>query len=1676
MKSHRCRKPSLLPYLNGTILIIALLGLILSSPPADAQQFHAPLVPSYGLDSTRLMIAGYPTKWDDENRTLANLWKFTRSLGIDVAFVGAGGSYTQYDDMYNSAHRGPDDRMVILSSKNTAYMQAGLGREIEFFSFDTIPSPYYYCRFYDRSGGKFVRNPSADPDYSNKAEMLYSLGTTTPGQQILGSPIYGYDSLKHIYAAPRHAWDDSARNMSDFLQYNVIHDDLKGFARTFYFVANARLQNTLGGAPDDAAVLRLEVWHDVPKGFHYLNSSGSNVAAAADTAILCDTFLISKGELKAGAPDIPTERYRIISRPSDLRIRRIDGGPGPMHPAQPLPGDARGSQRLDIRVFWTGAENVVLRSVAIRDSIGEMVLGSGPASRLYQKRLFDHWKRIILGPSRHPDSLRRAIIRVETGIESDFTPTEYASFERINQMLRDTFNLARHRQALGQQIRPGDSLSAWQLNFAGANFHRMATPPEVTYEMGFNANFDTVAGFREYGDPRLEPRLNFEVPHNQIPSIRQHNGGRGYLPQLMDLDSLGIPEHDNSLPARIEAYTTTLQRMIAGFNQPDSGHNYDWPYHALPGTTGGLARAAVVQRRTGRRFVSQIGTVNRFSLRAMPLGTGVVLDTFIGHIPEPGELRMITNLSLAYGARGILWWGLGTYNGIMSPKVFGTDTLWTNEFDDQTCCNGSNGYYQYDTATNVTDFELNRLGDDPGGRVVAVIPNFYIGYGDRTGAVREINTRWLTLVGPELMKLRWRDGYSIHHAVRWPGLLHDTIFRPIPPDELFASVASRHPFSPVPDSAHRTFVEIGVFDRTTGHDTIMVDGKEEIRVNPLKDTNHVYVVNRRTFEPPADDVLNLLDTLAETRTITIGWHLRHPDSSSYNFIRVRELAGDTTHLPFTTLARRPLDTVVYADSATLLTLGPGRGALLQITYCPPGSTLGPGDLRFSAQRKIVSIRDRYHAVYWRKAREGVNEKDTVFYRRSARVNATSGAILWEPMEYAVSPGRTGASPRGGDCFPSLTCRQAGEDSTIVTVVWSNAAAADPVPRRFVKLRQIVSVGDNPPLLRPIEEVDTLLGRDPEQWGTPVASSFDGGTMVAWSDSSVGIVARLRRLGTGSYSRPDSVSLALTGQYGAGQYPSMPPFAHIAGRDSNAAITWQQAMPDGTSGIQYARLVHAVSSGLDTIRVLNRMRIDHPDGGRHLHPSIDMTQNVWFGAQEGVTWESQYRRESPTWGPLVESWVNFSSLFTETVRRWNPQWDGGRGGHWHPYWDSIENTQQWTYNSVLMYRFPGTTFRTFHPSTASINARSDTNHALEPVTFALTTAAAGNFSMQQAIVQYATSFIWPAPLSYAWGGYHPSSSASPGRQVDRHAALYELAGGSPAVLNTSRQFFAKGARPAGYAAQGRQAHLRIGPAGRASMTLRLHDIWVAGAGGSGPVRLSARTDTLGGADSLGELQRMFTSLPFSAHDSTTIGLELAAGYSGDTSAGGGMRMDCIAELIDVADGRVVHRFDSMTVQPGTGPYVKLLSDDLDLVSGSYVVRLRLEPRGLQVADAPGVPRYPVEELTSFEEEEDGFGKLRRSEGTASGARLSAWPNPAGNPAGASTEIRFSVPGSGYATVKLYDLSGREVLRPVAGAMVDAGRYAVMTELRGLAAGTYLLELRHGEGREQRCVVEKLIISR
>jgi hypothetical protein len=288
---------------------------------------------------------------------------------------------------------------------------------------------------------------------------------------------------------------------------------------------------------------------------------------------------------------------------------------------------------------------------------------------------------------------------------------------------------------------------------------------------------------------------------------------------------------------------------------------------------------------------------------------------------------------------------------------------------------------------------------------------------------------------------------------------------------------------------------------------------------------------------------------------------------------------------------------------------------------------------------------------------------------------------------------------------------------------------------------------------------------------------------------------------------------------------------------------------------------------------------------------------------------------------------------------------------------------------------------------------------------------------------------------------------------------------PGALETTREYFAK-ERPRGYMAHGRQVHFRLSDSLRASILGMLHDVWFAGDAGAGALSLADRSGMLS-TDSITDVRTLFRSEYFRTHDSTTIGFQVGGALVGDTSIASGMHVEFVAELVDSATDQAIAVLDSFQIGSNDTLHDATIRSGFDLLSGTYYIRLRIEPFNVTVEQVPYASLYPVEEMSEWIEEEP-LAKVRRLDDAATGGRITAYPNPVKGVA----EIRFSVPKRERVWVRFFDRTGRETMKLIDGEMMEQGRYALDLDASKLPPGTYLVDLRYGARR----TVERMIVIR
>jgi len=257
-------------------------------------------------------------------------------------------------------------------------LHGAFGRQIVFYPFDSVQSASYPARFaYTTSDVVVPNSREVDPFRQLPlSEAIYQHNSTVG---LIASGI--------IIKATTQAEQTPPNNQSLLGQQRTDIDS----SRCGYFVVTGHLFE-LFSAPNTAPIFRVAIYHRIAPGQRYLgNNLAVATAGATGLEFLVDSFDVTKGEMLGTWPYQVMHEHRDISHRTDLYWRPYDNGPGPLHPSQPNGRE----QALDIRVYWTGAEKAALRSVAYRDSLGELVLGRSQASLDYRENLVRQARQLL---------------------------------------------------------------------------------------------------------------------------------------------------------------------------------------------------------------------------------------------------------------------------------------------------------------------------------------------------------------------------------------------------------------------------------------------------------------------------------------------------------------------------------------------------------------------------------------------------------------------------------------------------------------------------------------------------------------------------------------------------------------------------------------------------------------------------------------------------------------------------------------------------------------------------------------------------------------------------------------------------------------------------------------------------------------------------------------------------------------------------------------------------------------------------------------------------------------------------------------------------------------------------------------------------------------------------------
>ena len=847
------------------------------------------------------------------SRPVEELWTYYSNLDVDFVVFNV---QREYDRKYEFNHfnryqnfldAAPPGKHVVpsIAYYPSLIVEASAGREVVFYPFDSsqmrvMGEHEHLFTQYRADSTRF--NPDStnfSTDGLGPRESVYvpfeDRGGGGENQPLVVASNIAYNrELKRVYRFAQYQendrWQDRAGD--SIVDTEAFLHERRGKSALYNVVLKGHLfyplsPNTTG----TDSLLRINLFYEVPKGKRYQDSSGTFRVAEENLRLHYTSLWVQVFDLLKQETD-SDDRYQEVVLP--LRLDRCEecGIAGPLF-------EGNESHRLDLEVLYLGKQRLALRSVALRDSITALLRGTDSVAEAYRDAILQEVDMLVNDPT--TGRLRAQVHSIYTADE--FPATQYAGLREMERLLKSHY------------VRElGDSLSSWTTLLIPYAQH-LADVDWLGRESYFNPHLPLPGYDKLYG-----------IRYAMVPSVRQHNGGRWGIPEFFDIDQLGKPNYDASMPARVAEMEETWQRVFLGTHTP---YFQAWPYRVTGINNKALdARRA---RKLGRRIATLIGANSQFTIHYNN-ETGK-RDTTANHRFERAELRCLTNLALAYGSKSIVWYEQNGYPWMqLAPDGGPVGNIPVMGFG---------GLSVADTVHDVYDWILRRPGVEDS---IGLVPDYFLGFASTYKEIGEMS-RWMHRVGKRLATLRWRDGYSVHWQKRRPGSIIDTGRqpRPLPADEIVTDVRTWHPVTGKMDPVWSTYVELGMFETITGSTV----GKRDY----AKDTNHIFVVNRRVFETYdtvdirySPHAKSIMDSLSESRTIAFILNVTPPDIfGSKGLVRIREIEPDTAELPV--IGRRSvLDTIVaFTENSPVveLTLGPGRAALLEITFQPDPVLLQP---------------------------------------------------------------------------------------------------------------------------------------------------------------------------------------------------------------------------------------------------------------------------------------------------------------------------------------------------------------------------------------------------------------------------------------------------------------------------------------------------------------------------------------------------------------------------------------------------------------------------------------------------------------------------------------------------------------------------------------------------------------
>ena len=952
-------------------LLLFLAGTLFFSTSTEAQvkQWLKPdsipdIQPVYNIAEDEFILGalmGRPTA--DLSDTVGILWQLARWLNASDWIVppyfyrNRGASWAQhliYDTLAMRSGVGERFNAAIHPIDRIAGHHNGkseFGQMIEIFPFDSVQSPYASIGYeeadwrflgLDATKGVEVFNDfyTLDPEngideptwpfstYSPR-ERIYS-ATTDTGLVAQHVAVYYHTNTTVPLTWTDHVSHNHHGQHADFFfdrTFNTLPADQP---RMFYVALKGHMGSELDpNVPDNDTIFLIELYHIITPGDKFLDDNLNTVVDINNIIERpLDTFAITKAMLIAGSEDL--RKYRDISFGIDGRYRLNNSDfVGPFHPSQYRRGE-NGSPIIDARIRWTGKEGAAFRSLMFRNQIAENIYGSSQASKDFRKAVIDSARRVLHGYDRNgivnlSTPLRTSILRLESGHEA--AQTGYGTFRAIHRLLRDSL-------VYNNGI---DSIPAGIIDHSLRQVDHAFHLGGIDYT---HLEYNYMNWYEFQSGNKTDP------PFKELPAIAEHNGGRD--------DELKGPPELKLVRDSIELYTESIQRALYGwfdpahYNTPNAHNNYTGI------TIRDLGTARLGAHLYGKKFIAVCGATNIISYDTLNVTwTGDSLThkdyvTKLSHQIELSELRNAANLALCYGADGIIYYWLNTDLNLLGGKTMvfpkgpnGPDTLLWGSRDYFGIVGESWEEIIDGTSRDVVDLHLRSQGIwslgsfIPDGRYRDTVENVWVGWRTLPEGMKSLNAH-IEILGTEMKRrgLRWRDAYSLHHQAVNPTTTDTNIgspaLRTLDTAEIITTVRSWDTRTGTIDLPWATYVELGLF--YTIQDT-------STNPSPMLDTNYCWVQNRRTFQRPPDIRATtargrLMDSLTENRTIELTFNLPNPDSTNPQnvWIHVKEVLPSLDRLALLG-PREPLDTVIVGiGGKALVTLPPGGGTLLQITY------------------------------------------------------------------------------------------------------------------------------------------------------------------------------------------------------------------------------------------------------------------------------------------------------------------------------------------------------------------------------------------------------------------------------------------------------------------------------------------------------------------------------------------------------------------------------------------------------------------------------------------------------------------------------------------------------------------------------------------------------------------------